>query len=344
MTHSGPLRGTPRLATAGRAEAAFPPRGLVELRRLPPVRLADRRDHQLGDAVAAADGEILLAQVDQDHLHLPAIVGVDGAGRVQAGDAGAQSKARAGPHLRFEAGGQGHGEAGGHRVTAAGPEDHRLVLRHGGAQVHARGVRGLVGRQRQPLAVRQPHDPDLDAHASSPAMRSARRRATSPFDAFGQGSTPCESTSSTSFSSPPMIAPSLTSLATIQSQPLRASLARASASRLPVSAANPTTSRGRAGPLAERVARMSGFSTSRMAGGPSLPFFSLTVKASSTRQSETAATQTAASTGSAPSEASSISRAVSTSTRSTPAGVGSAVGPVISSTSAPSPASAPAMA
>ena len=89
---------------------------------------------------------------------------------------------------------------------------------------------------------------------------------------------------------------------------------------------------------------MSGFSRSRMVGGPSAPFFSLTGNTSSARQSATAATQTAASAGRADWQASSIWRAVSTSMRATPAGAGRAVGPDTSVTSAPRRARASAMA
>ena len=35
--------------------------------------------HELSDALAVLDGEGLAAQVDQDHLHLAAVVFVDGA-------------------------------------------------------------------------------------------------------------------------------------------------------------------------------------------------------------------------------------------------------------------------
>ncbi len=115
-------------------------------------------------------------------------------------------------------------------------------------------------------------------------------------------------------------------------------------STLSVSAANPTTSFGRAGPEADRVARMSGFSTRVSVGGPSLPFFNFRPNTWSTRQSATAATQTAASAGRAALDASSISTAVSTHTRLTPAGAERAVGPETRVTSAPSSARAPAMA
>ena len=39
-----------------------------------------RRDHQLGDAHGAGDGERPCAEIGKDHLHLAAKVIVDGAG------------------------------------------------------------------------------------------------------------------------------------------------------------------------------------------------------------------------------------------------------------------------
>ena len=44
-----------------------------------------------------------LAEIDQEHLHLAAVVGVDRAGRVEHGDAVPEGEAGARPHLRLEA-------------------------------------------------------------------------------------------------------------------------------------------------------------------------------------------------------------------------------------------------
>src|SRR5712691_1177691 len=93
----------------------------------------------------------------------------------------------------------------------------------------------LIGRQRQVGGVRQPHHPDLDfAHGLAPAsvsaMRATSARATSSFDCGGHDSTPRAVTRCTVLRSPPMTPdPAETSLATIQSQPLRASFALACA-------------------------------------------------------------------------------------------------------------------
>src|SRR5690349_22603765 len=70
-----------------RAEAAGPTRGLVQSRLFRPLQPGHRRHHHLRNAIAALDGEDLLAVVYQDHADLAAIIGVDRAGRVQGGDA-----------------------------------------------------------------------------------------------------------------------------------------------------------------------------------------------------------------------------------------------------------------
>ena len=134
-----------------------------------------------------------------------------------------------------------------------------------------------------------------------------------------------------------------TSFATIQSHPFRTRFAAACPATSSVSAANPTTSRGRIGPAADSVARISGFGTSSSAGAPAA-FFSLPTAGAATRQSATAAAHTATSAGSAAWHAASIAAAVSTATTAAPAGSGSATGPRTSVTRAPSDTSAAAIA
>jgi hypothetical protein len=89
--------------------------------------------------------------VDQDGLDLAAIVAVDRAGRIQAGDAVVQRQARTRPHLRFHAQRQFDGDAGGNRQPRAGLQfDIRI---DGGQQVEPRRTwRGVMG-QRQVRAV-----------------------------------------------------------------------------------------------------------------------------------------------------------------------------------------------
>ena len=90
---------------------------------------------------------------------------------------------------------------------------------------------------------------------------------------------------------------------------------------------------------------MSGLGASAIAGGgASADFLSFCPAGAATRQSATAAAQTATSAGSARRQAASISSAVSTCTTSTPFGSGRRTGPETSVVRAPSAASAVAMA
>ena len=107
-------------------------------------------------------------------------------------------------------------------------------------------------------------------------MRPTSARATSSFDCGGHDSTPLAVTRCTVLTSPPITPLSDdTSLATIQSQPLRLSLSLALATRFSVSAAKPMTSRGRLVLRCAMVARMSGFSTSDSAGVPAFRLLDL---------------------------------------------------------------------
>src|SRR5262249_21619933 len=61
------------------SEPACAPGRLQSLDLLP-AHPCDRRHHQLGDAVTAADRHRLVAEVDDQDLHFVAIIGVDRAG------------------------------------------------------------------------------------------------------------------------------------------------------------------------------------------------------------------------------------------------------------------------
>src|SRR5260221_12433386 len=78
---SGPFCRRPR-RHARRSEAAGTPRRLAELTHLAPDRTGMPCHNQLCNSHAARDLEWLLAQIDQNHAHLAAIVGVHGAWRI----------------------------------------------------------------------------------------------------------------------------------------------------------------------------------------------------------------------------------------------------------------------
>ena len=161
----------------------------------------------------------------------------------------------------------------------------------------------------------------------------------------GQLSTLPSTTRCTVFLSPPKVPVSgETSLATIQSQPFLSRLAAAFSMMSSVSAAKPMTRGERMSPALLRLWRMSGFSANLRVGGLPPAFLSFCSAGSTTRQSLTAAAQTATSTGSTVRQAASMSSAETMRITLTPGGSGSWVGPVTRMVSAPSRASAAATA
>src|SRR5205085_9879210 len=152
------------------------------------------------------------------------------------------------------------------------------IVGNRGQKIEPGRIRALVGRQREPLGMWQLPDLDLDhgaheAFSTALAMCAISLAATCSLVIAAHESTaisaPLRVKRCTVLRSPP-ITPSAgeTSLARIQSQPLRASLALAFSIRFSVSAANPITRPGRLSRNFEMVARISGFSTSSSRGVP----------------------------------------------------------------------------
>src|SRR5438270_783639 len=88
-------------------------------------------------------------EVGEDHGHLAAVIAVDGAGAVQAGDPFPERKARTRPYLSFETRRDGDHQPRRHQRAFARRERNRGV----GAQVQAGRSAGRVRRQRQRLAA-----------------------------------------------------------------------------------------------------------------------------------------------------------------------------------------------
>src|ERR1043166_4728539 len=151
---------------AGAAEPAAAPDAGRERGNGAERRGLDPPDDQLGYAHPAGDLERLCAEVDQRTLELAPVIAVYRGRRIGQGDAVAQREPRAGPDLDLEALGDRHREAGGVEAPLAGPE-HR-GFRAG--QIEAGGAGGGPRWDRQPLAVGEPGDQDLDqSTASTPA-------------------------------------------------------------------------------------------------------------------------------------------------------------------------------
>src|SRR5436305_1958282 len=82
-------------STTWRRDPPGPPHGLVEAADFLERRVLHRCRHELGNPVSARDREGRVAEIGEDHLHLAAIVAVDRARRVEAGDAVLEREARA---------------------------------------------------------------------------------------------------------------------------------------------------------------------------------------------------------------------------------------------------------
>src|SRR5262245_9383297 len=81
------------------------------------------RDHHLRDPVAMMEGLLFHRKISEDDLDLAPVVGIDGAGRIEAGDAMLDGHAAAGTDLRFIAQRQLDKEAGRHQLPFQGLQD-----------------------------------------------------------------------------------------------------------------------------------------------------------------------------------------------------------------------------
>ena len=114
-------------------------------------RAGYRRDDKLRNAIAARDPKRLGSQVDDYHLHLAAIVRIDGARGVRYADAMLRRQAAAGPHLHFEAGGYGKHQSRRHKRNGAGRDQDGL--HDSGTDIHAGRPRSSVGGEGESLGV-----------------------------------------------------------------------------------------------------------------------------------------------------------------------------------------------
>lgn len=150
-----------RNSHASGAETACATNRFSDLADLGHKHLRHRRDHHLCDPHAAGDDEILLTEIDQQHLHFAAIIAVDRAGRVEAGNAILESKAGAWADLRLEARWDFENEAGWHQSPLARSKRQWLGVRHGGTKIHAGSAGGFIGGQVQSIAIFQADEIEL---------------------------------------------------------------------------------------------------------------------------------------------------------------------------------------
>src|SRR5438874_11034769 len=104
------------------AEPTGAARGALQLVDVHELRSRDGRDDELRDAPAARQLDALLAEIDEDDADLAAVVGVDRAGAVQAGDPVAQREPAARSHRSFVPERTGDRDAGRPQRAIAGPK------------------------------------------------------------------------------------------------------------------------------------------------------------------------------------------------------------------------------
>jgi len=141
------------LSPAGVAESAGAAAGCVQLGDKLNLYTSDGSDDQLGDPIAAIDGEGFGAMVNEEHTELASIVGVDGAGRVQHCDTVFGGEAAAGANLALVAGGEGDTEAGRDELGCSGEQGGGSV--DSGAEVETCCSLGHVGGRWQVMGLRE---------------------------------------------------------------------------------------------------------------------------------------------------------------------------------------------
>ena len=163
--NAGPRRLARRPASAksnaGRAEASGTAHGLCRFADFRYLHLGYRCDDHLGDTHSAGNDEIVFAEIDQQHLHFTAVITVDRAGRVEAGDTVLEGEAGARTDLRLETCRDLENEAGRHQSAFARRQRQRFGLGHRSTQVHAGGTGGFVRWQVQAIAIRQADEIEL---------------------------------------------------------------------------------------------------------------------------------------------------------------------------------------
>lgn len=152
-------RGRKAVLNTRRTEAAGAAQGLGHFTDFGNKYLRHRCYHHLGNPHAAGDDEILLAEIDQQNLHLATVIAIDRAGRIEAGNAVLEGETRARTDLCLEARRHLEDEAGRHERTAARSKRQRLG--HGRTKIHAGGARSFIGGQVQSIAIRQADEIEL---------------------------------------------------------------------------------------------------------------------------------------------------------------------------------------
>lgn len=129
------------------AEAALSPRAVVEAIDFDQLGADDGGENELRNAIAAPDDQGLGAEVDHKDADFAAIVGVDGAGRINQGQPFTQRAPATRSHLTLESGRDFKGDSSRYRGPLQRLQFSFAVdIRH---QIKPRGVSALIAWQWQ---------------------------------------------------------------------------------------------------------------------------------------------------------------------------------------------------
>ena len=135
------------------SESPLAPSGVIQMLNLAGRNVFHARYHQLGDAVAATDRKIPVAEIKKNYPDLAPVIRIDSAGSVQNSDAVFYSETAPWSNLPFIADGNFHAETGGDKFEFSGG-NYSIPL-NGGGKIQPGRMIGFILRQGQPLPTRK---------------------------------------------------------------------------------------------------------------------------------------------------------------------------------------------
>ena len=130
------------------------------------------RNHHLRDPHPVLHRKCCTTKIHERHLHLAAIITVNGAWRIRHANAVLRGQTGARSHLRFKAMWNGHGESTRNHGDVTRRKCHRRF--DAGVEVEARRVLGLVGGELRALVEAEETDFD-GVHGAEPSAAAAAR-------------------------------------------------------------------------------------------------------------------------------------------------------------------------
>ena len=156
----------------GAAKSARTARGSIKFLNHADRRTRDRRHHHLRDSHPVLHRKCCAPKIHQRHLHLTAVITVNGAWRIRHANPMLRGQTGARSNLRFKAVWNCHGKSARNHRDVAGRKCHRRF--DAGVEVEARRVLGLVGGELRALVEAEETDFD-GVHGAEPSAAAAAR-------------------------------------------------------------------------------------------------------------------------------------------------------------------------